>query len=89
MYQGNILNLGTIASWDEVAPGADELQSMSWNELLMRLQAARDLRYVLDEKSPGTKGSFNHSSARRAAAAADEQRGINPFALSVRKPGQA
>lgn len=89
MYEGNILNLGSIASWDDVAPGTDQLQTMSWNELILRLQAARDLRYVLDEKSPGTKGSFNHSSARRLSASADRQRRINPFALTVGKPGEA
>jgi len=89
MYEGNILNLGTLPSWNDAAVEPDGLHVVSWSELVVRLRAARDFRHFLEESYEGAKGSFNHSSARRIADLAVRQRTINSFALTDGKTGES
>jgi len=85
MYEGNILNLGTVAPLHEAKLGIGSLQVLSWTELVARLGAARDYRRHMRDCDPIDQGSFHFVSARHISAFGQQKPGINPFALADHK----
>lgn len=85
MFEGNILNLGMVASLPEAEVGAASLHVLSWPELVARLGAARDYHRHLTVNDHIDRGSFHFASARYIAAFSQRKPGINPFALADHK----
>ncbi len=84
MYEGNILNLGSIAPARDPFSGAEGMHVLSWGELVARLGAARDFRRIIVGDHV-YRGSFDYASACHIAALGGGKPGINPFALTNRK----
>lgn len=82
MYETNIVHSGAETAVHEAAFGADGLRSMSWDELVARLGAARDFRRVMGGRLMAGGSSFNLASARHLATRSEVKPGINPFALA-------
>ena len=85
MYEGNILNLGTVAPLRDTDIGADGLHALSWAELVARLGAARDYHRFANDAERFNQGSFHCASAYYIASFGQEKPGINPFALADHK----
>lgn len=58
------------------------LRELTWNDLRVRLQAARELHDSLHGVPDDRLASFDASSARRIAALADSKRAVNPEDLA-------
>ena len=85
MFEGKIVRAGQELAPAEDAFGEERLRSLSWEEIVVRLGAARDFRRLMERQLNAGGGSFNADSARHLAAHGDVKPGINPFALSDRK----
>jgi hypothetical protein len=85
MFEGKIVRAGQELAPAEDAFGEERLRSLSWEEIVVRLGAARDFRRLMERQLNAGGGSFNADSARHLAAHGDVKPGINPFALTNRK----
>jgi hypothetical protein len=85
MYEGNIVHAGQQPEPADAISGEEGLRALSWDEVVARLDAARDFRRLMEERPQSGGASFNAISARHLAALGDAQPGINPFALTNRK----
>lgn len=85
MYEGNILNLGTVAPLQEAELGIASMHVLSWTELVARLGAARDYHRHVSDGDRTDHGSFHCVSARHISAFGQQKPGINPFALADHK----
>jgi hypothetical protein len=78
------LDTGLDSGLDSSAGDADSLHEISWDDLVSRLVAARDLRAELNQ-SDHCPASFHARSARRIAELRDGEHSINPDDLGNRK----
>ena len=66
-----------------VEPGdAAPLRAMTWSDLRASLEAARDLRASLHDRSDEQLASFDAHSARRIAGLAESKYAVNPDNLA-------
>ncbi len=69
--------------------GGDVLRMMDWNELTARLNAARDVRHVLQRDATRTieasAGCFADAAARYFRTKEEGERSVNPVALEQSK----
>jgi hypothetical protein len=81
--------LGPRSPEGHIARSGEEWRALSWQELVARLSAARDLRRVLAGALPvlpgALPGSFAPVPARRLAAMQDGNHAVNPNDLGNRK----
>ena len=67
MFEGKPPNRRRVRETDHVRRTDDELLAISWNDLVARLESARELRASLAETPPITKASFDENSAQHLA----------------------
>ena len=84
MFEGKPPKPGRAAPLDSGDVDAESLHEISWDDLVSRLVAARDLRAELSH-SDHCPASFHARSARRIAELRDGKHSINPDDSGNRK----
>ena len=82
MFEGNPPLPSHACPFDDDEWGGKALRPLSWDELVARLSAARDLRMACDLADEGSEASFDAGSARWIAAHHGGQQAINPDSSS-------
>jgi hypothetical protein len=77
MFEGKPPRPGEICPLSDSERGGEMLRPLSWNDLVARLSAARELRASLAPDHGGGEGSFDAGSARRIAAHHNGKPGVN------------
>ena len=84
MFEGKLPRPGEAHPLGNEQDDGASLRSLSWDDLVARLSAARNLRTELDP-AEGSEGSFDAGSARRIAAHHNGKQPVNLDGSSIGK----
>jgi hypothetical protein len=76
MFEGKLPNVGGAKPFDRPGSAQDSLRAVSGSDLVVRLEAARELRAELG-RGETAGASFDPDSARHIAELAGDKQGIN------------